>query len=74
MEKIKKTKKENIADSLEQLEGIVKWFESQERLDVEKSLEKAKQGAFLVKSLRERLKEAENEFNEVVLSLEDEEK
>jgi exodeoxyribonuclease VII small subunit len=58
-------KNESLSESIKKLEGIVEWFESQEEVDVEKGLEKFKEGALLVKSSRERLKEIENEFKEV---------
>ncbi|MBP9751361.1 MAG: exodeoxyribonuclease VII small subunit [Candidatus Moranbacteria bacterium] len=58
-------KKQSLSESIKKLEGIVEWFETQEEVDVEKGLEKFKEGALLVKSSRERLKEIENEFKEV---------
>jgi exodeoxyribonuclease VII small subunit len=57
-------KQSSLSDSIKKLETIVKWFEEQEEVDVEKGLEKFKEGALLVKSSRERLKEIENEFKE----------
>jgi len=66
-----KTKKESITTELEALEKIVEWFESQKEINVEKSLEKAKQGALLVKSLKSELKEVENQFEEVIESLQE---
>lgn len=62
-------KKQSLSESIKKLESIVEWFESQEEVDVEKGLEKFKEGAVLVKSSRERLKEIENEFKEVEKSL-----
>ena len=62
-------KKQSLSESIKKLEGIVEWFESQEEVDVEKGLEKFKEGAGLVKSSRERLKEIENEFKEVEKTL-----
>ena len=58
-------KKESLSESIKKLERIVEWFEGQEEVDVEKGLEKFKEGAVLVKASRERLKEIENEFKEV---------
>lgn len=55
----------NLNESLKKLSGIVSWFESQEEVDVEKGLEKVKEGAALIKASRMRLKEIENEFEEV---------
>ncbi|MCH7604460.1 exodeoxyribonuclease VII small subunit [Patescibacteria group bacterium] len=57
--------KENISKSLSELQEIVNWFEKQENVDVEKGLEKVKDGANLIKELRERLQKVENEFKEI---------
>lgn len=57
-----KEKKESLSESLKRLEAIVAWFDGQESVDVEKGLEKVKEGAELIKSSRRRLKEVENEF------------
>ncbi len=65
-------KQVSLSDSIRKLEGIVEWFEGQEEVDVEKGLEKFKEGAALVKASRERLKEIENEFREVEKTLENE--
>lgn len=62
-------KQVSLSDSIKKLEHIVEWFEGQEEVDVEKGLEKFKEGAALVKSSRERLKEIENEFREVEKTL-----
>lgn len=56
------TKKESLSESLKKLGEITQWFEDQEEIDVEKALEKVKEGARLVQSSRERLREVENEF------------
>lgn len=64
-------KQESINDQLGQLEKIVKWFEGQQEVDVEKGLEKMKEGALLIKALKSRLKEVENEFEEVRKDLEE---
>ena len=55
-------KKESLGESLKKLEAITTWFESQEEIDVEKALEKVKEGVALIKSSKERLHEVENEF------------
>lgn len=66
-------KQQSINEQLGQLEAIVKWFESQKEVDVEKGLEKMKEGAVLIKALKSRLKEVENEFEEIKKDLDDEE-
>ncbi|MDF1497775.1 MAG: exodeoxyribonuclease VII small subunit [Patescibacteria group bacterium] len=55
----------NLSESLKKLEKIVDWFETQEEIDIEKGLEKVKEGVKLIKSSKERLKNVENEFEEV---------
>lgn len=64
--------KESVAQSLTKLDRIVSWFDEQENVDVEEGLKKVAEGAVLVKELRTRLKEVENEFQEVKRSLESE--
>ncbi len=66
-------KKPSLGESLKKLEGIVSWFEEQQEVDVEEGLAKVKEGAVLVKACREKLKEAENEFEIVKRELEGEE-
>lgn len=62
--------KQNLTGSLKKLAEIVDWFEKQDEVDVEAGLEKVKEGAALIKSSRERLKEVENEFEEIKKSIE----
>lgn len=63
-------KKIDINESLKKLEGIASWFEKESAVDVEKGLEKVKEGVMLIKQLRGRLKEVQNEFNEIKAELE----
>lgn len=56
------TKKESLGEALKKLESITDWFENQEEIDVEKALDKVKEGVALIKSTKERLREVENEF------------
>lgn len=69
----KGTEKVNLTETMKKLRAITEWFESQEEVDVEKGLEKVKEGADLIKASRARLKELENEFEEVKKKLGDEE-
>lgn len=62
--------KKNLSESLKKLEEITEWFENQQDVDVEKGLEKVKEGVKLIKLSRERLKEVENEFEDVKKELE----
>ncbi len=57
--------KEKITNQLGKLEKIVAWFEQQEEVDVEAGLIKVKEGAALIKELKEKLKKVENEFEEI---------
>lgn len=62
-------KKDNIQAQLKQLEAIAEWFEKEEDFDVEEGLKKVREGAELVKKLKGRIKEVENEFNELEADL-----
>ncbi|EKE11031.1 MAG: hypothetical protein ACD_15C00151G0009 [uncultured bacterium] len=64
--------KVNLSESLKKLEEITAWFDNQEEVDVEKGLERVKEGVKLIKASKERLKEVENEFNDVKKALEEE--
>lgn len=68
-----KKENESIAQSLGKLEKIIAWFDDQSEVDVEEGLKQVREGAVLVKDLRARLKEVENEFVEVKKALESEE-
>ena len=63
-------KKVNLGESLKKLEEIVNWFDVQKEVDVENGLEKVKEGVILIKASKARLKEVENEFEEVKKDLE----
>jgi exonuclease VII small subunit len=64
--------KSNLSDSLKKVQEIISWFDNQEEVDVEKGLEKIKEGTILIKESRTRLKEIENEFEVVKKELEKE--
>ena len=61
----KREPKTDISQSLEKLEAIVRWLDEQDQVDVQEGLKRVREGAVLVKDLRARLKEVENEFEEV---------
>ena len=63
------TKGETIQEQLKELEDIAGWFEKESDFDVEEGLKKVKEGAVLVKKLKDRIKEVENEFHELELDL-----
>ena len=52
-------------EKLGKLEEIASWFEKQKEVDVEEGLKRVKEGNALVKELRERPAEVENEFEEL---------
>ncbi len=60
-----------LGDLLAELEETVRWFEEQESADLEEGLVRVRRGAELVKELRTRLRQVENEFEEVTSQLED---
>jgi len=62
----------NLTESLKKLEEINSWFQDQEEIDVEKGLKKVKEGAEIIKSSRARLKNIENEFEEIKKDLDGE--
>ncbi|OIP60192.1 MAG: exodeoxyribonuclease VII small subunit [Candidatus Moranbacteria bacterium CG_4_9_14_3_um_filter_45_14] len=64
--------KVNLSDSLKKVQEIIRWFDNQEEVDVEKGLEKIKEGTVLIQESRTRLKEIENEFEVVKKELEKE--
>ena len=64
--------KMNLSESLKKVQAIIAWFDDQEEVDVEKGLEKIKEGTVLIKESRTRLKEIENEFEVVKKDLEKE--
>lgn len=55
----------NLNDNLKRLSEITDWFDKQEEVDVEAGLEKVKEAVQLIKTSKERLKEIENEFEEI---------
>ena len=62
----------NLNESLKELQKIVSWFESQEEVDVEEGLTKVREGVALIRASKERLKEVENEFEEIKREMENE--
>ena len=62
-------KQENINQNIKKLNQIIEWFENQEDLDVELGLKKVKEAMELIKQTNQRLKKAENEFEEIKKSL-----
>ncbi len=65
--------KDTIQEQLKKLEEIAAWFEKSDEFDVEEGLKKVKDGADLVKKLKGRIKEVENEFREIEADLKNDE-
>lgn len=65
-----KKEKSKITEDLAKLKKIVEWFEAREEVDVEEGLEKVKEGSEIVKRLKTRMGEIENEFEMVKKDLE----
>ena len=65
-----KEDKSNLNDSLKKLEKISNWFDEQEEIDLEKGLEKVKEGAKIIKESRKKLKNIENDFEEIKAEME----
>lgn len=61
----KRAERKNLNKNLKRLSDISEWFENQEEIDVEEGLDKVKEAAELIKISKERLKEIENEFEEI---------
>jgi hypothetical protein len=60
-----KSKPVNLRQNLATLRAISEWFESSQEIDVEEGLKKVKEAAALLRESKERLREIENEFEEV---------
>jgi len=66
--------KNNLNTNLKKLEEISAWFDNSKEVDVEIGLEKVKEAVVLIKESKERLKQIENEFEEIKKEIEPEEK
>jgi hypothetical protein len=62
----------DLTENLKKLSSIADWFEQQEEVDVETGLSKVKEAATLIKVTKSRLKEIENEFEEIKAEMEEE--
>lgn len=62
----------NLNDNLKKLSEITNWFDNREEIDVEEGLEKVKEAVSLIKMSKARLKEIENEFEEIKKEIEPE--
>ncbi|MCK4520422.1 exodeoxyribonuclease VII small subunit [Candidatus Parcubacteria bacterium] len=55
----------NLNNNLKNLSEIADWFDSQKEIDIEQGLKKVKEAIALIRASKERLKEIENEFEEI---------
>ena len=60
-----KKETKNLSNNLKRLAQISAWFDAQSEVDVEEGLKLVKEAVGLIKASRERLKEVENEFDEI---------
>lgn len=60
-----KLETKNLNENLKRLSEIAEWFDKIEEVDVEEGLERVKEAVGLIKLSKERLKEIENEFEEI---------
>lgn len=58
-------KQNSLKSDLDSLAKITEWFENQEEIDVEEGLKKVKEAVALIKASKKRLKDIENEFEEI---------
>jgi len=63
---------QNLNKNLKRLAEITEWFDSQEEVDVEEGLKKVKEAVGIIKTSKTRLKEIENEFEEIKREIEPE--
>lgn len=63
---------QNLNNNLKRLAEITKWFDNQEEVDVEEGLKKVKEAVGIIKTSKTRLKEIENEFEEIKKEIEPE--
>ena len=61
---------QHIARDLEKLEKIVEWFETQDKIDLDLNLKKAKEAAALIRNLKRQASEVENQFKDIKKELE----
>lgn len=62
----------NLNNNLKKLSEISDWFDNREEMDVEEGLNKVKEAVVLIKEGKERLKQIENEFEEIKKQVETE--
>ncbi len=66
-----KADKETLQNNLNTLAEISEWFEFRNEIDIEEGLIKLKQAAEIIKSIKKRLREINNEFEEIKIEIEE---
>ena len=66
-----KADKETLQNNLNTLAEIAEWFEFRNEIDIEEGLIKLKQAAEIIKSIKKRLREINNEFEEIKIEIEE---
>jgi len=62
---MKKISDDNLKNSFKKLSEIADWFENIEEIDIEEGMSKAKEASMLIVSIKKRLSEIENQFEEI---------
>ncbi len=60
-----KNNPKNLSENLKKLSEISSWFENQEELDIEEGLKKIKEASEIIKISKARLRDIENQFEEI---------
>ncbi len=60
-----KNENNNLSELINKLSKISEWFECQKEIDIEAGLQKIKEATSLIKESKKRLKDVENEFEEI---------
>ena len=67
---MKKIPEHNLTKNLKRLSQIADWFDSQDEIDIEESMGKIKEAIALIAESKKKLKEIENEFEEIKKDME----
>ncbi len=65
-----KTQPFDLKEAMDELRHIAQWFDMQDNFDLEQSLVHLKKGAQIVSQAKKRLKDIENEFEEIKKEIE----
>ena len=65
-----KSKKSDLKTGLARLTEIARWFDDREDADIEDGLQKVKEAASIIAETKKRLKDIENDFEEIKKDIE----